>query len=78
MIDMHHIVANLELLNLLEREGHLTTTGLVALQVVLMEAVEDLMISKDANTEVFVDEAFMKRAINARKCYFCRIGKNII
>ena len=78
MIDMHHIVANLELLNLLEREGHLTTTGLVALQIVLMEAVEDLMISKDANTEVFVSKTLMKRAINARKCYFCRIGKNII
>ena len=78
MIDMHHIVANLELLNLLEREGHLTTTGLVALQIVLMEAVEDLMISKDANAEVFISETLMKRAINARKCYFCRIGKNII
>ena len=67
MIDMHHIVANLKLLNLLQREGHLTTTGLVALQVVLMEAVEDLMISKDANAEVFVSEPLMKGAVNAHE-----------
>ena len=67
MIDMHHIVANLELLNLLQREGHLTTPGLVALQVVLMEAVEDLMISKDANAEVFVSKTLMKGAVNAHE-----------
>ena len=31
MIDMHHVVANLKLLDFLQRKSHLTTTGLVAL-----------------------------------------------
>ena len=29
MIDVHHVVAHLKLLNLLQRQGHLTTSRLI-------------------------------------------------
>ena len=60
MIDMHHVVANLKLLDFLQRESHLTTTGLIALEVILMETVEYLMIGEDADTKIIVSKAFMK------------------
>ena len=66
---MHHEVANLELLDLLQRERHLTATGLVALQVVLMETVEDLMIGKETDAEVVVGKALMERLFNWRKSH---------
>ena len=69
VIDMHHEVANLELLDLLQRERHLTTTGLVALQVVLMETVEDLMIGKETDAEVVVGKALVERLFNRRKSH---------
>ena len=60
MIHMHHIVAHLELLNLLQRQRHLTTTGLVALEVVLMEAVENLMVGEEARFQVVVGKALVE------------------
>ena len=60
VIHMYHIVTNLKLLDLLQRECHLTTTGLITLQVVLMETVEDLMIGEETDTEIIVGKAFVK------------------
>ena len=60
MIDMYHIVANLKLLNLLQRQGHLTTSGLVGTQVVLMEAVEYLVVGKYAELLVVVGKTFVE------------------
>ena len=64
MIDMHHIIANLELLDFLQREGDLTTTCLVALQTVLMITVEQLMIGKVALLAFMVREALVNRYRN--------------
>ena len=64
MIDMNHEVANLELLNFLKGERHLTTTGLVALEVVLMETVEDLMISKKTDAQIVISKTFMKSVLD--------------
>ena len=63
VVDMHDIVANLELLNLLQRQCYLAATGLVGAQVILMEAVEDLMVGEDAEVLVVVNEACMKSLI---------------
>ena len=49
MIDMHHKVTNLKLLDFFQRESHLATTGLVTLKVILMETVEDLMVSEETD-----------------------------
>ena len=67
MIDMHNEVAHLELLDLLQRKSHLTTTGLVALQVVLMETVKDLVVGKETNAQVVIHKTFMKGSVNAHK-----------
>ena len=61
---MHHIVAYLELLNLLQRQCHLTTAGLVALQVVLVEAVKNLVVGEEARLQVVVHEALVQRAVD--------------
>ena len=67
MVNVYHIVANLELLNLLQRKRHLTATCLVALKIVLVETVKDLMVSKDADMKVVVDEAFVQGILNRNK-----------
>ena len=77
MVYMNHEVANLKLLYLLERECHLTTTGLVALEVIFMETVEDLVIGKNTDAQVVVSKALVKRFINAGERYLCLFGKDI-
>ena len=67
MIHMHYIVAYLELLDLFQRQGHLATTRLVALEVVLMETVEYLVVCKEADAQVIIGKALMKRLIYRRK-----------
>ena len=79
MIHMHHIVANLKLLDLLQRKCHLTTAGLIALQVVLMETVEDLMIGEETDTEIIVSKAFVEGLIYWRKDnILSHFGKDIL
>ena len=60
VIHVHHVVAHLELLYLLEREGYLTAAGLVALEIVLMEAIENLVVGKQTETGVDIDEALVE------------------
>ena len=60
MIDMHHEVANLKLLDFLQRKCHLTTTGFVALEVILMETVEYLVVGEDADAQVIVGKALVE------------------
>lgn len=67
MIHMHHKVANLKLLYLLQRKSHLTTASLVALEVKLVETVEYLVVSKDAYLNVVVNKAFMKGLVDRSK-----------
>ena len=68
VVDMHDIVTNLKLLYLLQRQGHLAAPGLVRAQVVLVETVEYLVIGKDAELLVVIDEAGMERFLNGREC----------
>ena len=67
MIDMHHEIANFKLLYLLQRQGHLATTGLVALKVVFVESVENLMVSEDTDTEVVIDETLVQCLVDGCK-----------
>ena len=60
VIDMHHKITNLKLLDLLKREGHLSTAGLVALKIVFVETVENLVVGEDADFEVVVGEAVVE------------------
>ena len=60
MIDMHDIVTDFKLTNLLQRQCHLTTSCLVRAQCIFMEAVEDLMVGEDAELQVMVDETGME------------------
>ena len=50
VVDVHHVVAHLKLLYLFQRQGHLAAACLVALQVVLVEAVENLVVGKQTQS----------------------------
>ena len=56
VVDVHHVVANLELLYLLQRQRHLAATCLVRTQVVFVETVKHLVVGEDAEVLVVVDK----------------------
>ena len=60
MVGMHHVVAGSELVQLLQRESHLAATCLVALEVVLVEAVEKLVVGEDAQAQCVVGKALVQ------------------
>ena len=62
VVHMHDIVARVELLYLLERHSHLTTTHLFVAQRVLVEAVEYLMVGEEAQLALVVAETGVKGA----------------
>ena len=70
MIDMHHEIANLKLLDLFESKGHLSTAGLVALEVVFVETVENLVVGEDTDFEVVVGEAVVEGLVYRSKGKF--------
>ncbi len=61
VVHMHHIVAHLELVELLERQGHLARARTVAAQSVLVEAVKYLVVGKHACLGRRVGEALVQR-----------------
>ena len=63
MVDVHHIVTWLKLVELLEAQCHLATAGAVALKVELMEAVEYLMVCEKSYLQCIVCEALVQRVI---------------
>ena len=69
VVGMHHIVAGGELVQLLQAQGHLAAACLVALQVILVKAVEQLMVGKDADTQSVVGKAFVQRPFHGGKGY---------
>ena len=73
MIHVYHVVANFKLLYLLQRQRHLSATGLVALQVVLMETVKYLMVGKEAHLQVVVDKTLVQCLIYRCKTYLCML-----
>ena len=75
MVDMHHIVANFKLLNLLQRQRHLTRPCLVGRQTVLMVAVEDLVVSEYAEAQVVVGKTLVEvlfDGIEQNTALFCK------
>ena len=59
-IHMHDIVARLHLLQFLQGKRHLSRTGSIASQTVLMEAVEYLMIGEQTDLLVIVNKSLME------------------
>ena len=57
---MHHIVAGSELIQLFQAQSYLAATCLVALQIILVKAVEQLMVGKDTNTQSVVGKTFVQ------------------
>ena len=60
VVGMYHVVTWGELVQLLQRQGYLATTGFVALEVVLVETVEELVVREDTEAERIVGEAFVQ------------------
>ena len=69
VVHMYHIVTNLELLNLFQCKCHLTTTGLVTLKVIFMEAVEYLVVGEQAQASVNINKSLMQGLIHGNKLY---------
>ena len=67
VVDVDHVVAHLELLQLLQCQCHLARACLVALQVVLVEAVEYLVVGHQTEAQVVVDESFVERLVDTFK-----------
>ncbi len=71
MIQMHHIIANLELLKLLQRQRHLACTCLLGAQVVLVVTVEYLMVGKETSFQVIIHETSMNSFVNSCEMNVC-------
>ena len=69
VIYMHHVVTHLKLLNLFERQCHLARTRLVGRQTVLMVTVKNLVVSKYAEPQVIVSEAFVQGLFDGGEIY---------
>ena len=67
VIHVYHVVTYFKLLYLLECQRHLTRTGLIALEVVLMETVKDLMVGQEAGTGVSINKALVQRMVDGHK-----------
>ena len=64
MIHMHHIIANLELLQFSQGQRHLAPAGYFGTKGVLMETVKYLMVGKQAHAQRIVGIACMKCLID--------------
>ena len=60
VIHMHQVVAEFYLLQFLQRQRHLSRTGSIRPQTVLMETVENLMVGKKAQTKRLIDKSLMQ------------------
>ena len=68
---MYDVVAHFELLEFLKGQRHLASMSTFAAEIVLMEAVEDLVIGEDAYVQVVVDEAAMQCSIDGCEADVC-------
>ena len=64
VVDMHHIVAHLELLQFLQRQRHLAAHRAFAAQVVFVVAVEYLVVGEEGHMQVVVAEAGVQGVVN--------------
>ena len=77
VVDMDHVVANLKLLYLLQRQRHLAAARLVGAKVVFMETVEYLMVRKDTYASVVVGKTGMEGLFDGIKKHGAFLGKDV-
>ena len=68
VVNVYHIIAHLKLLYLLERKGHLATPCAVRTEIVFMEAVEYLVVSKEAHLQAIVGESLVESMVYRCEC----------
>ena len=69
VIGVHHIVAGMKHVEVFQCQSHFSGSGLVAFQIVFVEAVEYLMVGEAAYLRIVVDEAFMQGLVDGREGY---------
>ena len=67
MIDMYHIIAHFELVQLLKCECNFSRTGNIAAQCKFMKTIEYLVVSETANLQIVIDKTFVQCLQNRRK-----------
>ena len=67
MIHMHHVIAHLQLVELLERKQYLTFAGGIRPLLHLVIPLENLMVGKTARPQFMVDESRVKGGVNGRE-----------
>ena len=60
VVDVHDVVAYLELAQLFERQRQFARAGLFAAQPVFVESVEELVVGKEAEVQFVVDESLVQ------------------
>ena len=69
MIDVNDVVSGFKLADFLESERHFCVPGVVGTQIVLVEAVKDLMIGVKRGTDRRVAETFVQSEVDGgEKC----------
>ena len=66
-VHMNDKIAWFHLLKFLHCERHLTCSGAIAFEIVLMIAVKNLMISKETALQTIVSKAFMQGFVDGFK-----------
>ena len=73
-VHMHHVVAHFHLLKLFHGERYLAAAGRVGAQVVLVEAVENLVIGEEAELQLLVHESAVDGLVDGREGECCLLG----
>ena len=64
MIDVDDVIANGELIQLLERQGDFSATCLIAPEIVLVETIKELMVREETNFQGVVGESFVNGLVD--------------
>ena len=67
VVGMYHIIARRELIELFQTQGDLSAASFIALQVVLVETVEQLMVGKDAETQSVIGKSLVQGTLYGGK-----------
>ena len=77
VIDMDYVVARFNRAEFLERESELARASAVALEVILVETVENLMVGEQTGLGYMVNEAFVERRVGRSERYvITTVGEN--
>ena len=76
---MHHVITNLELLQLFQSKSDLSVTGALAAKVIFVIAVKYLVVGKEAALKNTVGKSLMQCLADGLKLYvLATLGKNIV